>query len=204
MRLLNGKEFVFDINFSFDLLLFPALVAAFFTHYLTNFFIEKSKIQEDASIGITFTFIVSLTSRNSHLGVEAIMGNIDAISYQDCKTAFFVFLLSLVWILFCRPIYTLLSFDRGLAKVLGIKVGLSDASLMFLCSLVLITGFKSVGVVMILALMTFPILSAMFFVQSIPKIKLRGSNNEWTSEHTSLYKDCLEEIHYYYDCVLFC
>jgi manganese/zinc/iron transport system permease protein len=109
-------------------------------------------------------------NRNSHLGIEAVMGNIDAIAYQDCKTAFFVFIASLFWTLFCSPIYTLLSFDRGLARIMGVKLGFIDATLMFLCSLVLITGFKSVGVVMILALMTFPILSVMLFVKSIPKI----------------------------------
>lgn len=177
IRFLKGDEFVFDSNFSFGILIFPALVASFFTHYLTNFFIDKTKIQEDASIGITFTFlfalsvfIVSFMNKNSHLGIEAVMGNIDAIAYQDCKVSFFVFLVSLFWTLFCLPLYTLLSFDRGLARIMGLKIGFIDATLMFLCSLILITGFKSVGVVMILALMTFPILTVMFFVKSISKI----------------------------------
>ncbi len=177
IRLSQGSDFVFDYLFSIEKLVLPAFISAFLTYYLTDFLIKKMHVQEDASIGMIFTFLfalsvflVSFMGRNSHLGLEAITGNIDAINYQDLIQSFFVFITTACWIYLFLPFYKLISFDSGFSKTIGIKIAFFDLVLMFLCSFALIVGFKSVGVVMILGLMTFPLLTAKMIAKSIHKI----------------------------------
>ena len=177
MKWLHGQEYVFDPSFSFQSLVIPAFISSILTYYLTNMLIEKFKIQEDASIGIVFTFlfglsifIISFMGRNSHLGLEAILGNLDAVNLQDCllcmKVCGFVF----VVIIFLFPYFTLISFDQAFAKLIGMRCKIMDLILIFFCGLVLIVGFKSVGVIMILALMTIPLMISRLFYSSIYQI----------------------------------
>lgn len=179
LRLSSHKDFVFDPNFSFQSLLIPAFLSALITYYLTDLLIYRLRVPEDASIGIVFTFlfalsvfIVSFMGRNSHLGLEAIMGNLDALSIKDFQFSFLIFVLCLVVITIFSPSLLLLSFDLAFAKIVGLKISFMNLLLTFLCSLTLIGGFKSVGVVMILALMTFPLMTAQLFFHSIKKILL--------------------------------
>ncbi len=176
-RFLSKKEVVFDGFFSFSHLIIPALIAALVTQLLIHLLTYKMHVQKDASIGIVFTFLfalgvlfVSISSRNSHLGLEAIMGNIDAVSKTDLKTAFQVSLITGFWIGIFLPIYRLISFDRGYAKSLGIGIDFFDLLLMVFCGLALVLGFKSVGSVMVLSFMTFPIMTASLFFHSIVPI----------------------------------
>ena len=177
IRMTQGSDFVFDYMFSIEKLIVPAMISAFLTHYLTDFLIKKMNVQEDASIGMIFTFLfalsvflVSFMGRNSHLGLEAITGNIDAVNILDLSQSFYVFLVTSFWIYLFLPFYKLISFDLGYSKTIGVKIAFFDLVLMFLCSFALIIGFKSVGVVMILGLMTFPLLTARLLAKSIHRI----------------------------------
>lgn len=179
VRFFFGSEIVFTSKITFDQLILPAFFSAVFTYAFTDFLIHRLKVQEDASIGIVFTFLfalsiffVSMMGRNSHLGVEAIMGNIDAIHLQDLKVSFFCMGMILLTILILFPYYKWMSFDFAYSKVMGMKVNILNLILIFLCSITLIVGFKSVGVVMILALMTFPVLTARLFFHSIVPLLL--------------------------------
>jgi manganese/zinc/iron transport system permease protein len=78
----------------------------------------------------------------------------------------------LLTILILFPYYKWMSFDFAYSKVMGMKVNILNLILIFLCSITLIVGFKSVGVVMILALMTFPVLTARLFFHSIVPLLL--------------------------------
>lgn len=179
LRLISNQEVVFDHHFSIRLLLIPAVITAFLTQRLTFFLSKRLKVQEDASIGISFTFLfalavffVSFMGRNSHLGLEAVTGNLDAIGIQDLKTAFWITSLVALWMGVFAPYYTLFSFDEGFAQAIRMKKGFFSFFLMVLCSLVLIVGFKSVGVVMVLAFMCFPLMTAKLIFNKIWQILL--------------------------------
>lgn len=176
-RYVYGSNFVFDPAYSLESLIVPAFFSAFLTHYFTDLLVHRFKVQEDASIGIVFTFLfalgvflVSLFGRNSHLGLEAIVGNLDAVSYADLKIAFMVMSIIIGFVVLLFPIFTMISFDMAYSKIMGIYVPLFNSLLIFLSSLTLVVGFKSVGVIMILALMTFPVLTARLIFDSISKI----------------------------------
>jgi manganese/zinc/iron transport system permease protein len=181
IRLFSHQEVVFDHQFSLKMLLIPAVITAFLTQRLTLFFSQKLKFQEDVSIGVTFTFLfalavffVSFLGRNSHLGLEAVTGNLDAIDFQDLKTALNITFITALWIGVFSPYYTLFSFDEGFAQAINLKKGLFSFLLMVLCSLVLIVGFKSVGVVMVLAFMCFPLMTAKMIFNKIRQILFFG------------------------------
>ena len=70
--------------------LLAALMTALFTGGLTRIF----RLQEDASIGLVFTalfalgiVVVTLYTRDAHLGIEAVMGNADVLQGSDLKLA---------------------------------------------------------------------------------------------------------------------
>jgi len=182
MRFILGQDLIFEQTFSLLFLAIAALIAAILTFYLTDLLIVKMRVQEDASIGIVFTFLfalgvflVSMMSRNSHLGIEAISGNIDAVGLSDFKQALNVLTFSAVAIFLLKPILTLIAFDHQYAQVIGIKINGMNLFLMVLSALIMITGFKAVGVVVVLALFTTPVLIAHRFYQSISQILVFSS-----------------------------
>jgi len=82
-------------------LLLASLLSSFLTSYLTNFLHRVLGLQKDASTGLVFTtlfalgiIMVTIFTRNTHIGVEVIMGNIDVIHVNDLKIAFYLLLIN--------------------------------------------------------------------------------------------------------------
>ena len=146
--------------------LIAALLTAFFTETLTRFF----RLQEDASIGLVFTglfalgiTIVTLYLRDVHLGVEAVMGNCDALHFSDIRfPALFIGINSVALLLFFKQ-FQLASFDKNLAQTLGLRVGFFRYLLLFLTAATCIGAFRAVGVILVLAFLTGPYLTARLF-----------------------------------------
>ncbi|MFI5334200.1 MAG: metal ABC transporter permease, partial [Chlamydiales bacterium] len=84
-------------GFPLHILLFAAVITGVLTTLLTQLLTHLMRVQEDASIGLVFNtlfalgiLLVSLFTRNVHIGVEAIMGNVDALHFDDLKPIFSV------------------------------------------------------------------------------------------------------------------
>jgi len=120
---------------SIQAMLIAAVVTGLITAYLTEFLTKTVKLQVDASTGIVFTtlfaigiILVTLLTRNAHIGTEVVMGNTDALHIDDCKLVGIIILLNLfVSILFFKE-YKITTFDPALAKALGISVAISENS----------------------------------------------------------------------------
>lgn len=152
-------------------LVIAALVTGFLTTFFTEWLHKGLKLQEDASIGLVFTTFfalgivgVTLFFRHSHLGVEAIMGNVDALHLHDLKLAFFLFALNSCLTLVFYQRYALLTFDPVLARNFGIPVMLFNHLLMIQAAATAIGAFRAVGVFLFLAFLVVPVLTARFFV----------------------------------------
>ncbi len=151
-----------------------ALVGGLLTILLTQFFHVVLKLQEDASIGIVFTFLfalgilaVTLYTRNVHIGTEVIMGNLDALHVSDLKVIGAVVLLSCSFIgLFYRG-FKITAFDPFLARSLGYSPGRYAYLLMLLTSCASVGAFRAVGVVLFLAFLVGPTLTARLFVKRL-------------------------------------
>jgi len=111
---------------SMKILWIASLISGIFTVLLTQFCTRIFHLQEDASIGFVFTtlfaigiLLVTIYTKNLHLGTEAVMGNIDALHFDDLKIAAGLAVISLTFgIAFFRGFF-LTAFDSGFARSLG-------------------------------------------------------------------------------------
>ena len=178
--LITRGEGIYTI--SVPTLLIGALITALCTTFSTEFLHKKLRLQEDTSIGLIFTaffalgvVLVTTLTRNSHLGIEAIMGNVDALHPSDVRQVFYLFLFnaSLVFLFFRR--LELLVFDSQLARNMGISLIFFNYLLMFQTALTAIGSFRAVGAFLFLAFLVAPVLTARFFTHRLKPLLFLAS-----------------------------
>jgi len=148
-------------------MLCAALFMGILTAFLTEFLSKTFKLQEDASMGIVFTSLfalgvifLTLVAKDAHIGTEAITGNIDALNREDCLLALVILALNLVLFALFFKEYEITTFDPHISKVIGISPLLFNYLLMSQVSATAIGAFRAVGVLLVLAFMTGPALTA--------------------------------------------
>lgn len=174
--LFSGGEFY---AISFGKLLIAALVTGVITTFLTELLIKGAKLQEDASIGLVFTtlfalgiVLVTLYTRSTHLSVEAVMGNVDALHIHDVKLTLIITLINLlIFGLFYKQ-YLISTFDPLLAKNLGLSVLFFNYLLMLKTSMTAIGAFRAVGVFLFLALLVGPVITARLWTKRMLSLML--------------------------------
>ncbi|OGN64972.1 MAG: hypothetical protein A3E80_00525 [Chlamydiae bacterium RIFCSPHIGHO2_12_FULL_49_9] len=161
--------------FDLSTLLIGALAAALITALFTEGLVRFLRLQEDASVGLVFTALfalgitfVTVFTKNVHLGVEAVMGNADILQGSDLKSASILALLNVSTVFLFYRQFQLGCFDQGLARTLGVKTGLFHFLLLFLAALTCIGAFRAVGVLLVLAFLVGPYLTARLFCHRLP------------------------------------
>ncbi len=151
----------------FTILFIAAIVTGIGTSVLTEFLTKTARLQEDASTGIVFTtlfaigiIIVTVATKNAHIGTEVVMGNVDALQLSDCSLALVILLGNALLTAVLFKEYVLTTFDPGLARTLGFSVAGFNYLLMIQVSATIIGAFRAVGVLMVLAFITGPTLTA--------------------------------------------
>lgn len=155
------------IKVDLSLMTIGAIVTSFVTLLSTYFFIHILKVQEEGAIGFVFTLFfalgilfATLYTKNSHFGVEAVMGNIDGIGKEDLSILFWIGSLNLIILFFWYRGLKLFSFDPAFASSIQ-KSNLSILLLLILqVTMTVIGGFQVVGVVLILSYFVLPTLIA--------------------------------------------
>lgn len=150
-----------------QLMLLASLVVGILTAFLTEFLTKSARLQEDASTGIVFTslfalgiVLVTLLTRSAHVGTEVVMGNVDALHLDDCKLVLVILVLNiLITFLFFKE-YKITTFDPALSKAFGISTLFFNYLLLIQASATTIGAFRAVGVLMVLAFITGPVLTA--------------------------------------------
>jgi manganese/zinc/iron transport system permease protein len=148
-------------------LMIAALITGIATTFMTDFLNRVIKLQEDASIGLVFSLLfalgillLTLFSRNVHVGTELVMGNVDALQKGDIKLVVTVMGVNgaLFFILYYG--FKITTFDPNLARAFGFSPLLFNYLLMVQTSATAIGAFKAVGVLMVLAFLILPPLTA--------------------------------------------
>ncbi len=154
-------------HLNLEAMLFAAVVTGLATTFLTQFLTTKLRLQQDASVGLVFTslfalgiVLVTLFTRNSHVSNEAIMGNVDALSREDLQLVLVILALNCVVVGLFYKEFKLTTFDPQLAQAMGVSATLFNYLLMLQVSITSIGAFRAVGVIMVLALITGPPLTA--------------------------------------------
>ncbi|OGN56088.1 MAG: hypothetical protein A3D96_00085 [Chlamydiae bacterium RIFCSPHIGHO2_12_FULL_44_59] len=167
--LLTGSGF-----FQLETLLLGALIASLVTALSTGGLVRYFRLQEDASISLVFTaffafgiVLVTLFTRNVHLGIEAVMGNVDLLGISDVSLSLGLVGLNLVSVLLFYKQFQLTSFDGSFAKTLGVSCSVFQFFLLTLTSITCVGAFRAVGVILVLAFLVGPYLTARLFCHSL-------------------------------------
>jgi manganese/zinc/iron transport system permease protein len=160
-------------------LLIASLIMGVVTTYLTEFLTKMGRLQEDASLGLVFTSLfalgiiaVTILTRSAHIGIEAVMGNADALNPQDCRFVFLILGVNVfLFLLFFKELQ-LTTFDPGLGRALGFSPTFFNYLLMGQVAMTAISAFRAVGVLMFLAFITGPVLTARQMTHDLKKMML--------------------------------
>jgi manganese/zinc/iron transport system permease protein len=164
-------------------LFLAGLLSAALTAALTELARDFLRLPEDAAIGLVFTslfafsiILVTVFTRNLHLGIEAITGNVDALHFKDLRHVVRVAAVNIVMITIFFRQWTLISFDEKLSYTLGIPTRLFHYLLMILTALTLVSSFRAVGVILVLSFLVGPPLIARRLTHRLIPLLLLGTS----------------------------
>lgn len=171
--------FIISQSMSGVYMLIGAIAIGLLTAFLVQVF-SSSGIQEDASIGVVFTFLfavgvilITLFANDVHLDVDhALMGEITFVPWDLVKwgplpelpkaflmlSIVLIIDLLIIWLFYKELKIT--SFDPAMAAAIGIPVLLIHYLLMGMVSITTVASFDSVGAILVVAMLIAPGASA--------------------------------------------
>ncbi len=162
---------------SVQALLIASLVTAMLTTVLTQGLTHFMKLQEDASIGLVFTTLFALSivlvtcfTRNTHIGTETIMGNVDALHLHDMKLALWIAVFDFFLVVLLFKEFKIVTFDSSLASSLGFSAAFFNYLLMVMTAATSIGAFRAVGVLLVLAFLVGPVLTARLYTHHLKRM----------------------------------
>jgi manganese/zinc/iron transport system permease protein len=163
----------------------PMLIGAGIIGVITTFLIEmlhqKLKLQEDASIGVSFTFLFALGVILISQFADKIDLDQDCVLYGDLAMipfdqltltsgiemgprAFYVSMINLMVVIAVIVLaykeFVITTFDNSYAKIIGISATLWHYVLMSCVSFTTVTSFESVGAILVVAFLVVPAATA--------------------------------------------
>lgn len=167
-----------------------ALAAGLITTVLIEFLHRKSRIKQDAAIGITFTSlfaigVIMVSLFSSHIDLDAdcvLFGELGQVGLENSleigeyvfappsvlrMAGLAVFVAVIIAAFYKELLVT--SFDPALAVSLGINSRLVHYSLMGLLSVVVVASFEAVGSILVIAVLILPGATAFLLTTKLPQ-----------------------------------
>ena len=165
------------------------------TTFLIEFFHQKGKLQTDASIGVTFTWLFALGvilvtyyAGNAHIDQDCILyGEIAYVPIDQVYSAagnpiapkavitlgvVLLLILSFIYLFYKELLIT--TFDASYAKAIGLSTAKWHYLLMGLVSLTTVASFESVGAILVVAFLITPAASAYLLTHDLKAMLLLG------------------------------
>lgn len=173
---------------SIPMLIGAALMGIFAT-FLIETFHKRGRLQADASIGLTFTWLfavgvimISAYTGNAHIDTDCVLyGEITYVPFDTWTTAAGlnlgprnVWVMGTVLLLVLGMIFIgykglfLTTFDPAYAATLGISVAVWHYTLMGAVSLTTVAAFESVGAILVVAFLIAPAATAYLLTDHLP------------------------------------
>ena len=168
-----------------------ALIAGVVTTVLIEAIHKKSRVKQDAAIGIAFTslfaigvILISLYASKVDLDQECVLyGEIAFVRFQPMVTIggltlgpipvvrmeIVAILTAILIVVFYKELLVS-SFDAGLAFSLGINATLVHYALMSWLSVVVVSAFEAVGAILVIAMLILPGATASMLSQRLPVV----------------------------------
>jgi len=178
---LPGLGFAFLVAFSFGIdgrqlliLLSGSALSAALGLYFVNWLTRETRLTQDTAIGcvlsVFFAFgvvlltIIQVIPAGRKAGLESfLLGSTAGMLYSDALLILILSIITaLVLFVFLRPI-KLVVFDQGYSETLGISVRRVDFIILMVTLAVTVLGMKIVGLILIVALLIIPAVSARFW-----------------------------------------
>jgi manganese/zinc/iron transport system permease protein len=174
-------------------MLIGAAIFGVFSTILIEFFHQKGKLQEDAAIGISFTWlfaigVILITYFADSVDLDQDCVLYGEIAYTPLDTWSFLgekisipkatlllllnFFVILVYLIFGFKGLVLSSFDELSARASGISTSFWHYSLMSLVSLTTVFSFESVGAILVVAFLVAPAATAFLLTHHLKKMLL--------------------------------
>ncbi len=157
---LPGVVIAYFLGISFFI---GAVVTGVLTALGIGYISQNSKIKHDSAIGIMFTAafalgVVLITLRRG-TGVDLwhiLFGNVLAVSRADLWMTFIIGVVVLLSIVLFYKQLLLSTFDPTMARAIGLPTKLIHYLLMLMLSLVTVASLKTVGIVLVVAMLITP------------------------------------------------
>ncbi|MEK9732898.1 MAG: iron chelate uptake ABC transporter family permease subunit [Paracoccaceae bacterium] len=178
---LPGLGFAFLVAFGFGIdgrqlliLLSGSALSAALGLYFVNWLTRETRLTQDTAIGcvlsVFFAFgvvlltIIQVIPAGRKAGLESfLLGSTAGMLYSDALLILILSIITaLVLFVFLRPI-KLVVFDKGYSETLGISVRRVDFIILMVTLAVTVLGMKIVGLILIVALLIIPAVSARFW-----------------------------------------
>ncbi len=193
-----------------------ALVAGVLTTVLIEVIHKKSRVKQDAAIGITFSslfaigvILVSQYASKVDLDQECVLyGEIGSIPLDMpyvqlgslvlgpptlVRMAIVALIVAALIVIFYKELLVS-SFDAGLAFALGINATFVHYSLMSMLSIVVVSAFESVGAILVIAMLILPGATASLLSRRLPTILfltvIHAALCSVLGVHLALWLDC--------------
>lgn len=197
------------------LMFLGALAAGLVTTVLVEFIHRRSRIKQDAAIGITFSTlfalgVVLITAFADHVDLDpdcVLYGEIGFVAFADfvrvagrelapepvALMAAVALLTTLFVLLFYKELL-LTSFDPGLATSAGIPAGVVHYALMGWLGVVVVSAFEAVGAILVIAMLILPGATGLLLTRRLPAILLlvpaQAALSALLGLHLALWLDC--------------
>lgn len=190
---LPGIVIAYLVTKSFDsfYMVAGAAIIGILTTFLIEFFHRKAQVQQDASIGITFTWmfslgviLISVWTRGTDLDQDCVLhGEIINVPFNLWITTagnnmgpiniWFLGIINTLIIgfivIFYRQLY-ITTFDASFATALGISASLWNYLLMGSVSFVTVSSFESVGAILVIAFIVAPAATAQLLTDNLQRM----------------------------------
>lgn len=169
------------------LLLMGAALSGLFASFLIELLHRKARLQEDASIGVSFTWLFAigvllisaytdqvdldqecvLYGEIAYVPLDILYWNSTPFLPRPLIIAAMLFLLVLAYVGFGFKGLKLMSFNSDFAKSLGIRTQLWHFTFMAMVSLTTVLAFEIVGAILIVALLVVPAAAAFLWTRAL-------------------------------------
>ncbi|MBC7100318.1 MAG: metal ABC transporter permease [Methanobacteriales archaeon] len=155
-----------------------SIIAAFLMGVTTR----KVKISEDTAIGILWSvgmslgiIFISLTPGYASDLFNYLFGNILTVTRTDLWMMLILNLVIISNVLLFNREFTAISFDEEFSQVIGVPVNFFYLLLLMLVALSVVILIKVVGIILVIALLTIPAVTAKQFTFKIPQMMILSS-----------------------------
>lgn len=189
---LPGLAIAFLLNWN---IFIGAFISGILSTVLINIIRTRSKIKEDAAMGIVFsaffalgiTLITVIQKENKIDLNHFLFGNILGVTIADVRDTLIIAMVIVTAVILFYKELLFYTFDRLGAQAAGLPVHLLELGLMILIGLTIVASLKAVGVVLVLSLLITPAATAYLLVSRLHLVMILGVGIGVLSSITGMY-----------------